>query len=133
LPVTLLDMRQRDALDTASIAAAALLSPQAELAVSDAVVFARGQRSMVLWPKWINELHAANPLVDAQPAYYRQQGSLVFAHAPDQSSLMHFTRLLLINRRCSTWTLRRWSQRWPGALPKACICRERGIWPMTSG
>lgn len=92
--VTLLDMRQRDALDTASMAAAAMLSPLAELAVSDAVVFALGQRSMVLWPQWINELHAANPLVDAQPVYYRQQGSLVVAHAPDQSSLMHFTRLL---------------------------------------
>ncbi len=92
--VTLLDMRQRDALDTASMAAAAMLSPLAELAVSDAVVFALGQRSMELWPQWIAQLHASNPAADAQPVYYRQQGSLVVAHAPDQSSLAHFTRLL---------------------------------------
>jgi len=92
--VSLLDMRQRDALDTASMVAAAMLSPLAELAVSDAVVFALGQRSMALWPQWIDELHASNPALDAQPVYYRQQGSLVVAHAPDQSSLAHFTRLL---------------------------------------
>ena len=74
--------------------AAAMLSPLAELAVSDAVVFALGQRSMVLWPQWIDQLHAANPAADSQPVYYRQEGSLVVAHAPDQSSLAHFTRLL---------------------------------------
>lgn len=92
--VTLMDARARNAIDTASMAAAAMLSPLAELAVSDAVVFALGQRSMQLWPQWIEELHAANPAADAQPVYYRQQGSLVVAHAPDQSSLTHFTGLL---------------------------------------
>jgi glycine oxidase len=74
--------------------AAAMLSPLAELAVSDAVVFALGQRSMELWPQWIAELHASDPMPDAQPVYYRQQGTLVVAHAPDQSSMAHFTRLL---------------------------------------
>jgi len=91
--VTLLDVRRRDALDTASMAAAAMLSPLAELAVSDAVVFALGQRSMALWPQWIDELHAAQPAPNAK-VYYRQRGTLVVAHAPDQSSLTHFTRLL---------------------------------------
>jgi glycine oxidase len=76
------------------MAAAAMLSPLAELAVSDAVVFAMGQRSMQLWPQWVAELHADQPQPDAQPVYYRQQGTLVVAHAPDQSSLLHFTRLL---------------------------------------
>ena len=92
--VTLLDMRGRDALDTASMAAAAMLSPLAELAVSDAVVFALGQRSMALWPRWIDELHAADGATGAQPVYFRQKGTLVVAHAPDQSALLHFTRLL---------------------------------------
>jgi glycine oxidase len=92
--VTLLDMRARDATDTASMAAAAMLSPLAELAVSDAAVFELGQRSMQLWPQWIDELQAANPQSPAQPVYYRQRGTLVVAHAPDQSSLTHFTRLL---------------------------------------
>ncbi|MDH4481839.1 MAG: glycine oxidase ThiO [Rhodoferax sp.] len=92
--VTLMDVRPPEALDTAAMVAAAMLSPLAELAVSDAVVFALGQRSMTLWPQWIDELSAANTAADAQPVYYRQQGSLVVAHSPDQSSLEHFTRLL---------------------------------------
>lgn len=92
--VTLVDSSPRNAADSASMVAAAMLSPLAELAVSDAVVFALGQRSMQLWPQWIAELHASDPAPDAQPVYYRQSGTLVLAHAPDQSSMAHFTRLL---------------------------------------
>lgn len=88
--VSLFDSRQRAALDTASMTAAAMLSPLAELAVSDEVVFALGQRSMQLWPRWIDELAEGG----GEPVYFRQKGSLVVAHAPDQSSLEHFTRLL---------------------------------------
>ncbi|MEO7401240.1 MAG: glycine oxidase ThiO [Polaromonas sp.] len=88
--VSLFDSRQRADLDTASMAAAAMLSPLAELAVSDEVVFALGQRSMRLWPRWIAELAAES----GESIYFRQKGTLVVAHAPDQSSLEHFTRLL---------------------------------------
>ena len=88
--VSLVDSRSRDALDTASMTAAAMLSPLAELAVSDEAVFALGQRSMQLWPRWIAELAEGG----GQPVYYRQKGTLVVAHAPDQTSLEHFTRLL---------------------------------------
>ena len=88
--VSLFDARRRDDLATASMTAAAMLSPLAELAVSDEAVFALGQRSMQLWPRWIAELEAAG----APPVYFRQQGTLVVAHAPDQASLEHFTRLL---------------------------------------
>ena len=88
--VTLFDARTRDALDTASMTAAAMLSPLAELAVSDDAVFALGQRSMKLWPRWIGELAEGG----GEPVYFRQKGTLVVAHAPDQSSLDHFTRLL---------------------------------------
>ena len=88
--VSLFDSRLRDDIATASMTAAAMLSPLAELAVSDDAVFALGQRSMQLWPRWIAEL--ANNGQDA--VYFRQQGTLVVAHAPDQSSLAHFTRLL---------------------------------------
>ena len=45
---------------------------------------------MVLWPRWIDELAEGG----GAPVYFRQQGTLVVAHAPDQSSLAHFTRLL---------------------------------------
>lgn len=88
--VSLFDARLRDDQATASMTAAAMLSPLAELAVSDEVVFALGQRSMQLWPSWIAELAATG----APPVYFRQQGTLVVAHAPDQASLEHFTRLL---------------------------------------
>jgi len=92
--VSLFDSRPRDALDTASMTAAAMLSPLAELAVSDDAVFALGQRSMQLWPRWIAELAEGDGKSVGKPVYYRQQGTLVVAHAPDQSSLDHFTRLL---------------------------------------
>lgn len=89
--VSLLDARQRDDLATASQTAAAMLSPLAELAVSDDAVFALGQRSMQLWPQWIAELAAD---AHAEPVYYRQQGTLVVAHTPDKASLEQFSRLL---------------------------------------
>ena len=113
--VSLFDSRQRAALDTASMTAAAMLSPLAELVVSDATVFALGKRSMQLWPRWIAELAeggersegppraSSAPLGSSVlhevksvgvPVFFRQQGTLVVAHAPDQASLTHFTRLL---------------------------------------
>ena len=88
--VSLFDARQRDDLATASMTAAAMLSPLAELAVSDELVFDLGRRSMQLWPQWIAELAEGG----TEPVFFRQQGSLVVAHAPDQSSLAHFTGLL---------------------------------------
>ena len=88
--VSLFDARQRDDLNTASQTAAAMLSPLAELAVSDEAVFALGQRSMQLWPNWIAELaEGGDP-----PVYFREAGTLVVAHAQDQTSLEHFSRLL---------------------------------------
>lgn len=87
--VSLFDARARGDVATASMTAAAMLSPLAELAVSDDTVFALGQRSMQLWPQWIGELADAG-----LPVYFRREGTLVVAHAPDQSSLAHFTGLL---------------------------------------
>jgi glycine oxidase len=88
--VTLFDSRQRAELDTASMTAAAMLSPLAELSVSDEVVFQLGRRSMALWPRWVAELEAGS----GESIYFRQKGTLVVAHAPDQSSLDHFSGLL---------------------------------------
>ena len=88
--VSLFDARQRGDLNTASQTAAAMLSPLAELAVSDDAVFELGQRSMTLWPRWIAELAAAT----GEQVYFRKEGTLVVAHAQDQASLEHFTRLL---------------------------------------
>ena len=89
--VSLFDARQRGDLATASQTAAAMLSPLAELAVSDDEVFALGQRSMRLWPQWIGELAGESA---AAPVYFRQQGTLVVAHTPDKASLEQFSRQL---------------------------------------
>ena len=88
--VSLFDARHRADLNTASQTAAAMLSPLAELAVSDDAVFDLGRRSMALWPQWIAELAEAT----AQRVYFREEGTLVVAHAQDQTSLEHFLRLL---------------------------------------
>ena len=88
--VSLFDARQRGDLASASHTAAAMLSPLAELAVSDDVVFELGQRSMALWPQWVAELAEAG----GEAVYLKQQGTLVVAHTPDGASLEHFSRLL---------------------------------------
>ena len=88
--VSLFDTRKRDDFNTASQVAAAMLSPLAELAVSDDAVFELGQRSIQLWPTWIAELADAT----GQEIYFRQEGTLVIAHKQDRASLEHFTRLL---------------------------------------
>ena len=84
--VSLFDAGQRDDLTNASQTAAAMLSPLAELAVSDDAVFKLGQRSLALWPQWLSQL--------ATPVYFKHDGTLVVAHRQDGASLEHFSRLL---------------------------------------
>lgn len=84
--VSLFDGKPRDDLTSASQTAAAMLSPLAELAVSDDAVFKLGQRSLALWPQWLAQL--------ATPVYFRQDGTVVVAHVQDAASLEHFSRLL---------------------------------------
>ena len=84
--VSLFDVQSRDDLTSASQTAAAMLSPLAELAVSDDAVFELGQRSLALWPQWLAEMNT--------PVYFRQDGTVVVAHTQDGASLEHFSRLL---------------------------------------
>ena len=84
--VSLFDAKQRGDLTSASQTAAAMLSPLAELAVSDDAVFELGQRSLELWPAWLAQM--------ATPVYFRQDGTVVVAHPQDGASLEHFSRLL---------------------------------------
>ena len=84
--VSLFDAKRRDDLTSASQTAAAMLSPLAELAVSDDAVFELGQRSLALWPQWLAQI--------ATPVYFRQDGTVVVAHTQDGASLEHFSRLL---------------------------------------
>ena len=84
--VSLFDAKSRGDLTSASQTAAAMLSPLAELAVSDDAVFELGQRSLQLWPLWLAQM--------ATPVYFKTEGTLVVAHAQDGASLEHFSRLL---------------------------------------
>jgi glycine oxidase len=88
--VDLFDAAARDDARGAAMVAAAMLSPLAELAVADDAVFAQAQRAMALWPQWLQQLRDDS----AQDVYYRREGTLVVAHAPDRATLEHFTRLL---------------------------------------
>lgn len=88
--VSLFDAAERTDTRSASATAAAMLSPMAELAVCDAAVFELGQRAMGLWPLWLDELHADS----GRAVFYRRDGALAVAHAPDSASLAHFEQLL---------------------------------------
>lgn len=88
--VSLFDAAARDDTQSAAMTAAAMLAPLAELAVADADVFALAQRSMALWPTWLDELAQDSD----HSVYFRQQGTLVVAHAPDAPMLTRFTQVL---------------------------------------
>jgi glycine oxidase len=88
--VSLFDSALRSEKRSASAVAAAMLSPLAELATGDEVVFQLGQTAMALWPKWLDELHHDSGCA----VYYRRDGALVVAHAADAGSLARFEQAL---------------------------------------
>lgn len=88
--VSLFDAGERGDTRAASHVAAAMLAPLAEQASSDASVFGMAQRSMQLWPEWIEQLQADS----GRPVYFRRDGTLVLAHPPDLGSLRHFETVL---------------------------------------
>jgi glycine oxidase len=88
--VDLFDAAARDDTRAAAMVAAAMLSPLAELAVADEVVFEQAQRAMALWPQWLQQLREDS----GREVYYRRDGTVVVAHAPDRATLEHFTRVL---------------------------------------
>lgn len=69
-----------------SFAAAGILSPLAELEMSEQDIFRFGSRSMELYQQWLPQL--------SQPVFFRQIGSLVTAHGSDKVELDHFYRLI---------------------------------------
>lgn len=90
VPVTLIDARGRDDRDMAAGVAAAMLSPYAEMMVGNAALFALGEASLAIWPRWIDELQQQT----GRSVMLRQQGSLVVAHAPDAPGLDHYADLI---------------------------------------
>lgn len=89
--VTLFDADSKAGEQAAGTTAAAMISPFAELAVSEPEVFRLGMISLHTYPQWISELEADSGC----SVMYRQQGSLAVAHTADVSSLRHFQDLLL--------------------------------------
>lgn len=89
--VTLFDADSKAGEQAAGTTAAAMISPFAELAVSEPEIFRLGMVSLQCYPQWIAELEADSDCT----VMYRQQGSLAVAHSPDVSSLRHFQDLLL--------------------------------------
>lgn len=70
-----------------SHAAAGLLTPIAELATSDAVIYQLGIDALQThWPETLQQL--------SQPLNFQQQGSLLVSHPRDQSDLAEFIRLI---------------------------------------
>lgn len=89
--VTLFDADGREGALAAGTTAAAMISPFAELAVSEPEVFALGMQSLACYPHWLSELETDSGCA----VMYRHNGSLAVAHTPDVGSLRHFQDLLL--------------------------------------
>ncbi|MGC9162879.1 MAG: glycine oxidase ThiO [Thiomonas sp.] len=124
--VTLVDARARADRDHAAGVAAAMLAPYAELVVSDAQLFALGEASLALWPKWLAELREQT----GTEVDFRQEGSLVVAHAADAAGLAHYADLIRFRlpagRREAVRSL---DAKGIAALEPALAPRfERGLW-----
>ena len=89
--VSLFDRDSKVGEQAAGTTAAAMISPFAELAVSEPEIFRLGMTSLATYPQWIDELQADSGC----SVMYRHNGSLAVAHTPDFSSLRHFQDLLL--------------------------------------
>jgi len=70
----------------AAFTAAAMISPLSELVASELDIYQLGQRSLTLWPQWLQQLGC--------PQHLHQHGSLVIAHANDTSELEQFKQEL---------------------------------------
>lgn len=70
--------------DSAGYIAASMISPATEAINTEPVVKTIGMASLNLWPQWLAEL--------PEPIFYQNNGTLVVAHAGDQSEKMRFIR-----------------------------------------
>jgi glycine oxidase len=68
----------------AAFTAAAMISPMSELVASEPEVFTLGQKSLELWPTWLEQIDCLQ--------HFHQQGSLVIAHPNDLAELKQFEK-----------------------------------------
>ena len=82
--VAILSNDDRRGSDSAGYAAAGMVAPATEAISGGALLKTMGQRSLQLWSQWLKEL--------CGPVFYQQHGTLVVAHAADQSEMERFQR-----------------------------------------
>ena len=70
--------------DSAGYIAAAMVAPATEAVAADKVVQTLGNEALTLWPQWLADL--------PEPVFYQAPGTLVLAHAGDQSELSRYQR-----------------------------------------
>ena len=73
-----------DATGSAALAAAAMLAPLAESAVTEAGVVRMGSHSLLRWPQLIAQLDL--------PTFFQQNGTLIVWHRQDAAEAMRFSR-----------------------------------------
>ena len=84
--LTLFDAGGPDALNAAARAAAAMLAPLAESAVTETSVVNMGVHALQRWPELIAQLD--------EPVFFQQQGTLVVWHRQDAAEAERFSRQL---------------------------------------
>ena len=84
--LALFDSNGPDALHSAARAAAAMLAPLAESAVTELAVVQMGVHALKRWPQLLAQLDA--------PVFFQQQGTLVLWHRQDAPEAQRFSRQL---------------------------------------
>jgi glycine oxidase len=77
----------KNSVDNCSQAAAGLLTPLAELARNDSLIFQLGKEALSHhWPALLKQLKA--------PVYFKNEGSIIISHPRDQADLKHFVEII---------------------------------------
>jgi len=84
--VSLFDRDQPDGANSAGLTAAGLLSPLAEIDTAEPWLVQMGLMALQRWPELLRQL--------TMPVFFQQQGSVMVAHAADQSELQRFINLV---------------------------------------
>ena len=82
--VDILSSDDRLGSDSAGYVAAAMIAPSTEAITAEPQVKILGERSLALWPKWLEAL--------PEPVFYQTHGTLVVAHTGDKTELQRYQR-----------------------------------------
>ena len=81
--------------DSTAWVAGGMVAPQAEAEDTDAVLIAKGQASLALWPRWISELRT--------PVHYDAAGTLILWQRSEAAEAKRFEALLRAKLRSSNY------------------------------